>query len=85
MGVERLRILPFVREDLLPKLGQLGPHRRVGEGLHDYGVEPGGDRRRYALGQPEPMPQRDVVTRQPRLVGRRDVRRGAQPGLGERR
>ena len=39
MGVERLRILQFVREDLLPKRGQLGPHRRVGEGLHDYGVE----------------------------------------------
>src|SRR2546421_673284 len=59
MRVERLRVLPFAREDILSDHRELGLHRRIGERLGHRSVELRHDWLRRALGHPESMPQRD--------------------------
>jgi transglutaminase-like putative cysteine protease len=43
-----------------PQVSQPCPHRRVGQGVHDCGIDFGGDILRRALGQPKPMPYPDT-------------------------
>src|SRR6516165_3690956 len=63
-GAERLRSLPVTRKYLLSEVGQPRPHLRVAQGVHGCGIEFGGDILRRAVGQPKPMPLRDVEPRQ---------------------
>src|SRR5262249_19719122 len=65
---EPLRGLSVTRKNLLPEVGEPRPYLRVGNCLHDCAIYLGNDILRRALGQPKPMPLRDVEPGHPRLV-----------------
>src|SRR2546428_2939433 len=51
-GAERFRRLLLGRENLLTKLGEPRPYRRIGQGLHHRGIELGDDVPGRVLGHP---------------------------------
>ena len=53
-GGERLRRLLLAWENLLAEIGEPCAHGRIGQGIHDRGIEPRDDGRRRALGAKNP-------------------------------
>src|SRR5260370_34724754 len=57
VGGQRLGGLLVARRDFLAEIGKLLPHFRIGQRLHDRGIEPGDDLFRGAFGGPDRVPQ----------------------------
>ena len=64
-GGERVRRLLLAWENLLAEIGEPRAHGRIGQGIHDRGIEPGDDGRRRSLGGKKPLPVFDVEPGRP--------------------
>src|SRR5215831_17377490 len=81
-STERLRRVLLARRKLLPLLGEPGTDRRIGQGVHDRGVELVDDDFRRAFRRKKRIPVRHVEAGQSRLVYRRDIWRDCQAPAG---
>ena len=83
---KRLGRLLVARRQLLTELGQPALHHPIGKSLADRAIEHGDDICRRAFWGPEPVPDRRVEARQPRLVDSRDLGPSRQARLcGDRK
>src|SRR6185437_6032045 len=79
---ERLRRLSFAWRNLLSEFGEPLTHSRIGQGIHNRGIEFRDNRRRRVFWRPHPVPNGNVKAGQPRFIHGRNLRRCRQPCLG---
>src|SRR5262249_5052308 len=76
-----LRRLVLARRDLLGDFGEPPTNPRTDQSSNNGSIEFDDNFLGRLFGYPKPLPDRNIKSREPRLVHRRNVRCGCQPGL----